>query len=73
MVTECTFLSLEDYYFQILMMGLRLSEGLDLNQEEYQKAYLYFQTKLKDSIIENNHLKAKNIDLLDDILLALMD
>ncbi|MDE5651445.1 MAG: radical SAM family heme chaperone HemW, partial [Ureaplasma sp.] len=65
-------LSLKDYYFQILMMGLRLESGINLNIERNKQAYLFFKEKLKNITIENNFLKANNIDLLDDILIDLI-
>lgn len=72
-VSKCEKLSQSDYYFQILMMGLRLSDGLDLNQDIYYQAFDFYKDKLINyTIDDNNHLKANNIDLLDDILVELI-
>lgn len=72
-VSKCEKLSQSDYYFQILMMGLRLSDGLDLNQDIYYQAFDFYKDKLINCTIDdNNHLKANNIDLLDDILVELI-
>ena len=65
-------LSLKDYYFQILMMGLRLQSGIDLSINKNMEAYLFFKDKLKNVCIVNNHLKSNNIDLLDDTLINLI-
>ena len=55
------------------MMGLRLSDGLDLNQDVYYQAFAFYKDKLINYTIDaNNHLKANNIDLLDDILVKLI-
>ncbi|GHU30453.1 hypothetical protein FACS1894166_00120 [Bacilli bacterium] len=67
-----TSLSTKDYYFQIMMMGLRLNKGLDLSISRFQHAYKYFKDKLKHVHVKNNYLYADNINLLDNILLELM-
>lgn len=66
-------LNKKDYYFQILMMGLRIIDGINLNIPKYNNAYIYFKNKIKNCIIVNNKLKCNNIDLLDDILIGLLD
>jgi oxygen-independent coproporphyrinogen-3 oxidase len=55
-------LSLNDYYFQILMMGLRMSKGIELKKAKYANAYKYFKNRIKDVKIKNNFLFAKNIN-----------
>ena len=62
------------YNQEILMMGLRLVEGLDLKIKKNLQAYLEFKPLIKDQIfIKNNrYLKAKNLDCLDDILLKMI-
>ncbi len=65
-------LSQKEYYFQILMMGLRLESGIDLSINKNMEAYLFFKDKLKNVSIIDNYLKANNIDLLDDILINLI-
>ncbi|MDR0674927.1 MAG: radical SAM family heme chaperone HemW [Mycoplasmataceae bacterium] len=64
--------STSDYYFQIMMMGLRLQEGLDLTHPIYKKAYIYYKDKLKHVHVENNHLRVDNLNLLDNTLMELM-
>ncbi|MCV3743671.1 radical SAM family heme chaperone HemW [Ureaplasma sp. ES3154-GEN] len=62
-----------DYYQQILMMGLRLADGLDLKNPLYLQAYNFFKDKLEYVYIENNFLKAESLDLLNQTLLSLFD
>ncbi|RCT49511.1 coproporphyrinogen III oxidase family protein, partial [Ureaplasma parvum] len=53
-------------YQQILMMGLRLKEGLNLNEKINNDAYLYFKDKLKYiSINKKNHLVVDDLNLLN--------
>lgn len=59
-----TKISDEELYFQVLMMGLRLKQGLDLSVDLYKKAYEYYKDKLKDVNIKNNILYANDINLL---------
>lgn len=69
-----TVLKRADLYFQILMMGLRLVNGIDIiNVEQNRLAYKFYKSKLTNCEITNGHLKAKNLDLLHDILLNLID
>ena len=55
-------------------MGLRLIEGIDLSIEKNLKAYEFFKNDINTNLIEikNNHLKAKNINQLDDILISII-
>lgn len=71
-VAEIEQLSSKDYYFQILMMGLRLASGINLSIQKNLEAYLFFKDKLKNVSIKDNHLIANDIDLLDDILINLI-
>jgi oxygen-independent coproporphyrinogen-3 oxidase len=64
--------ALKDYYFQVLMMGLRLAEGIDLSISKYKEAYLYYRDKLKYTRIENNHLICNNLNVIDNTLLELI-
>ncbi len=72
-----TFLSKEDYYFQILMMGLRLIDGIKLEGKTLI-AFNYFKNKIepliksKKMIIENNFLKVIDINILNDILIEIL-
>ncbi|KEZ23892.1 radical SAM family heme chaperone HemW [Ureaplasma diversum] len=57
---------------QILMMGLRLVNGLDLNIDKFNNAYKMFKDKLKAvSITKNNHLVVDDINLLHNSILDL--
>ncbi|EEH02008.1 coproporphyrinogen dehydrogenase [Ureaplasma urealyticum serovar 2 str. ATCC 27814] len=59
-----------DIYQQILMMGLRLKEGLNLNEKINNDAYLYFKDKLKYiSINKKNHLVVDDLNLLNSSIL----
>lgn len=72
-IAEVEKISDDDYYFQVLMMGLRLVDGINLNLPLFNKAYNFYKDKLENVIIDdNNYLKSKNIDLLDDTLLKIM-
>jgi hypothetical protein len=55
-----------------MLMGFRLKEGLDLSNPIYKGAYEYFKDKLKDVSINNNHLTANNLNLIDNILIELI-
>lgn len=63
-----------EMYQYILIMGLRLIEGINLEIEINRKAYDFYKQKINPNliIIENNYLKAKNIDLLNDILIDII-
>lgn len=67
-------LPLKSYYQNILIMGLRLGDGLDLKKSDNFNAYNFFKKKLdpKKILIINNHLKVKNLNLLDDVLLSII-
>jgi hypothetical protein len=46
-------------------MGLRLTKGIDLKIKKYNDAYKFYKNKLKYVKIINNHLIAKNLNLLN--------
>jgi oxygen-independent coproporphyrinogen-3 oxidase len=58
-------LSLKDYYFQIIMMGLRMKKGIDLKNKVYKKAYEFYKNKIKYTHIVNNCLTCNNFNLLN--------
>ncbi len=63
-----------DLYFQVLMMGLRLKEGLDLYNPLHKKAYMFFKKQIdKDLLIKRNknRLVCTNVNLLDNFLVKL--
>lgn len=65
----------KDFYYQILMMGLRLAKGIDLTIKNNYLAYQYFKKKLVTSNlvkIVNNYLFCTNLNLLDNLLVDLL-
>lgn len=66
--------SLKDLYQHILIMGLRLVKSLNLKIKQNLDAYNFFKNKIDPQLIsiKNNYLKAKNINLLDDILINII-
>ncbi|WP_424526920.1 radical SAM family heme chaperone HemW [Spiroplasma endosymbiont of Glossina fuscipes fuscipes] len=73
---------LADYYFQILMMGLRVLEGINLaTVKDAQAAITYYETKIADEVaknnlvFENNHLRCtkQGLNILNDILVNIME
>lgn len=63
-----------DLYFQVLMMGLRLKEGLDLTNPLHKKAYLFFKKRMdQDLLIKKSHNRiwCTNVNLLDNFLVKL--
>ncbi len=63
-VRKDNIISREDLYQQILMMGLRLVEGIDLSVEVNNDAYMHFKGKLKKVSVVNNRLLCDNVSLL---------
>ena len=70
---NCETLSLKEYYFQVLMMGLRLVNGINISISPYKDAYEMYKNKIKNCTIKNNYLSCNNVDILDDILIELLD
>ena len=74
-------LTLKEYYFQILMMGLTLIDGINLNIKDNFNAYLAFNSKITKEINNNNLIlkdnkllcTEKGYNILNDILINLMD
>lgn len=65
-----------DLYFQVLMMGLRLKDGLDLSNPLHKKTYSFFKKRIdQDWLIEKNKKRiwCNNINLLDNFLVKLSD
>lgn len=64
----------KELYQYILIMGLRKKEGINLKNKRNLNAYMFFKDKLNHDLIyiENNFLKAKNFDLLNNILLDII-
>ena len=66
--------SCKEYYQHILIMGLRLLEGLDLTNPDFKKAWNYFKNKIDPKLyfVENNHVIIKNINTLDEVLINII-
>ncbi len=62
----------KEYYQQILMMGLRLIEGIDLSVPHQLDAYRMFYDDLINVYVRDNHLCAKHIDLLHECLVEII-
>lgn len=71
---ESNIISKKEFYQYILMMGLRMIDGINLSDKNNYEAYSFFKEKLNHELLEikNNFLKAKNINLLDEILLDII-
>ncbi len=67
-------LELKDLYLQVLMMGLRLVDGIDvINNERNSEAYKTYFNDLTNCYIKNGNLKCININLLHESLLNIVD
>ncbi|WP_425380386.1 radical SAM family heme chaperone HemW [Spiroplasma endosymbiont of Stenodema calcarata] len=73
---------LADYYFQILMMGLRILDGIDLTTvKDAQQAIAYYEEKITSEVaknnlvFDNNHLRCTRdgLNILNDILINIME
>ncbi|WP_338985485.1 radical SAM family heme chaperone HemW [Spiroplasma endosymbiont of Diplazon laetatorius] len=70
-------LTQEDYYFQIIMMGLRLVEGIDTSLEINKEIYTFYKEKINQKIDENlleivnNKLRCteRGFNILNEILI----
>lgn len=70
-------LTTDDYYFQILMMGLRMIDGIDItvskNIDAYNHFYDLIQKKVKENLLEivDNKLRCttKGFNILNEILI----
>ncbi|ADC31118.1 coproporphyrinogen III oxidase [Mycoplasmoides gallisepticum str. F] len=63
----------EQFYQRVLIMGLRLKDGVDITKEPYKTAYEKYQNKLKFVTVKNNHLRADNIDLLNNSIIDILE
>ncbi|WP_339034725.1 radical SAM family heme chaperone HemW [Spiroplasma endosymbiont of Cantharis rufa] len=74
---EFELLSQEDYYFQIIMMGLRMVEGIDVSLEKNKEIVTFYQQKIEQKIeqnlleIVNNNLRCteRGFNILNEILI----
>ncbi|MCF0217913.1 MAG: radical SAM family heme chaperone HemW [Malacoplasma sp.] len=70
-----TFWDDKETYINTFIMGLRKKNGIDLTIPRNLNAFDYLKNKLNFKLltIENNFIKAKNFDLLNEILLDIID
>ncbi|ASP28510.1 coproporphyrinogen III oxidase [Spiroplasma corruscae] len=69
-----------DFYFQVLMMGLRLIGGINLEIEINKYAYKAYEEKINENInknfleVKDNHLKCteRGLNILNEILVSLL-
>lgn len=67
-------LSTKDYYLQILMMGLRLTEGIDVDYNKTNsEAYKMYFDDIVNCHIRDHKLRCLNIDMLHDSLVNIVD
>ncbi|QEH61682.1 coproporphyrinogen III oxidase [Spiroplasma chinense] len=74
-------LSLKDYYFQIIMMGLRMVEGIDLTDYINRNVFDHFKPVIEQNVekgflvIENDRLKCskRGFDIMNEILIDFLD
>lgn len=67
-------LNKKEKYQQVLMMGLRLKNGLNLKNKLYYEAYQKFKKQLANNkllTIKNNYIKCNNLNLLDLLLIKI--
>ncbi len=68
-----TRLSLADYYLQIIMMGLRLVEGINLNIKRNLEAFETYRDDIVYCFIRDKHLRCKNLNILHETLVNIID
>lgn len=64
-----------DLYFQVLIMGLRLKEGLNLKNKLHKKTYMHFRKAIDNEPLltkKNNHIICKDINILDEFLIKIV-
>lgn len=72
-IKENNIWDLNEILLNKLIMGLRIVEGISLKNKINKQAYLkYFETIKDETIVENEKLKAKDIDNLNELLLKLI-
>ncbi len=74
MIKEEEHLSQADYYLQVLMMGLRLVDGIDVvHNQRNSEAYAMYFNDIVNCRIRGNHLQCKDINLLHETLVNIVD
>lgn len=67
-------LTTADYYLQVLMMGLRLVDGIDvINDKRNSDAYAMYFNEIVNCRIKNNNLQCINLNLLHETLVNIVD
>ncbi len=67
-------LSTNELYMQVLMMGLRLVEGIEITKNQRNsEAYKTFFDDIAHCYIRDNHLICSNLNLLHETLLNIVD
>lgn len=67
-------LSTAELYLQVLMMGLRLVDGIDVvNNKRNSEAYATYFDDIVHCYIRNNHLRVTNLNLLHETLVNIID
>lgn len=67
-------LSNKDYLLQRIMMGLRLTDGIDItNNIDNSNAYKLYFNDIVNCYIRDNKLRCKNINLLHETLVNIID
>lgn len=64
----------QDLYYQVMMMGLRLKQGLDLSNPLHAKACKFYQKRINQDLLIKSNTKrvwCTNINLLDNFLVKL--
>lgn len=61
-----------EYYQQVLIMGLRLFKGINVNIQPYKKAYEMFKSKLNNVTLKNGFLFCNNINLLNNSIINII-
>ncbi|MGL5591579.1 MAG: radical SAM protein [Mycoplasmoidaceae bacterium] len=67
-------ISIKELYKDILIMGLRQVKGLNLNNKKNSQAFDFYKNSIPKNliIIENNYIRVKEIDLLNEVLLSII-
>ncbi len=74
MVKQEQRLTTAEYYLQILMMGLRLVDGIDvINNPRNAEAYAMYFNDIVNCRIRGGKLQCKNINLLHETLVNIVD
>jgi len=62
---EFLMLTKEQYYQQIIILGLRLLKGINLKNKTNMSAYKYYKNRLRNVFVKNNRLICKDVNILN--------